>query len=74
MPQFERFGGDLAPLAQETRRPNTDAEVTSFIKERLVGKRQGYTVLLREFRKGGLACEQHRFKQLYTSVVGSQAK
>lgn len=70
--QFDRAMERLAPSINKSGRPHTDAEVRSFIEERLVNNATSYTVLLREFRDNGLACEQKRFKRLYAAVAAQR--
>jgi len=64
--------GKLAARDHTTGTPNTDADVKAFIEERLSTDPKAYTVLLREFRGRGRACEQLRFKQIYSSVAGQE--
>jgi hypothetical protein len=52
------------------RTPMTDAEVTTFIRQRRQQTQEvRHTVLLRELREGGRACEQSRFARLFREVV-----
>lgn len=54
------------------RQKGDDREVAAFIRAQL---RQNpattYTVALRAYRAGGKACEQKRFKKLFTSAIGA---
>ena len=51
------------------RVPKTDSEVAKFIRGRLVQVPNcSQTVLLREFRSHGQACEQKRFGKIYSKV------
>ena len=51
------------------RVPKTDSEVATFIRARLVQiPNSSQTVLLREFRSQGQACEQKRFGKIYCKV------
>jgi hypothetical protein len=52
------------------REPLTDDQIRAFIAERL-RETTSHTALLRQLRDAGLACEQHRFAQLFAATVGS---
>lgn len=58
------------PIPRYDRKKQSDHEIIELIAQRLT-QAPGTSAnrLLREFRDAGLACEQHRFSQLYRKVV-----
>lgn len=73
--QFDRQLARLHAPEVIHRTPCTDQTVTRFIKNRVKqGQLSGYTVLLGEFRRSGLACEQKRFKLLYGTVANGMSR
>ena len=52
------------------RRPSEDETVRSFIRREIAKNAKGaYTVLLRQYRATGSACEQKRFRRLFREVA-----
>lgn len=64
----------LPPIPTYDRQPRSDAQVKAFIARRF-RTRPGAscTGLLREYRDGGNACEQSRFRRLYDDVQRSRS-
>ena len=59
----------LSPAVVHNRTAMTDDEVMAYVQDRLtVDPSLSATRLLREFRNGGRACEQHRFHDLVRAV------
>jgi hypothetical protein len=67
---------DRAPeRTRHKRDPMTTAELQRFIrKARRVNPRATYTVLLRELRDSGRACEQKKFKALFNDEVSKESR
>lgn len=68
--KYERLIAQSTPLRQYTRKPLTDAEVRSFIREALSQGASSWSASLRMLRAQQLACEQSRFKSLFFQVQG----
>ena len=61
--------GRTTPSSAITRVPRSDSEVAGFIRNQIARVSScSKTVLLREFRRQGQACEQKRFGEIYLKV------
>jgi hypothetical protein len=66
---LDRLLASQPPLPQYHRDPQSDAQVTAFIRQRLsINPRLTHSRLLRELRDAGRACEQGRFAALFRAV------
>jgi hypothetical protein len=73
--KFAQLFSELPVPPTVTRRNSSDDDVRAFISSLLITDRaRGYTVFLRAFRSSGSACEQKRFKRLYTSIVNGSTQ
>lgn len=67
--RFDDMVGDIERSPSPNRERRSDQEVLSFLRAEVArAPRAGWTPLLKAFRGGGRACEQHRFKALYRQV------
>lgn len=68
--QYRREIDELEGAKPGNRIPLSDEAVRAFIESRLdQNKGRSYTSLLRELRNNQLACEQKRFKSLYSEIA-----
>lgn len=68
--RLARLLAEQPPIPRYNRKKQSDREILDIIAERLAhAPTTSANRMLREFRDAGLACEQHRFSQLYRTVA-----
>jgi hypothetical protein len=72
--QLTRLLAKQPPIPRYNRKKQSDREILDIIAERLAhAPTTSANRMLREFRDAGLACEQHRFSQLYRTVAEAKS-
>lgn len=68
--RLEKMIQNLPPSTYPNREKSSDAEVLDFLENKLQsGERTSYSVLLRDYRASGRACEQRRFRGLFKKLL-----
>jgi hypothetical protein len=71
--RLEKMIQDLPPSTYPTREKSSDAEVLDFLENKLQsGGQTSYSVLLRDYRASGRACEQRRFRDLFRKLLSKK--
>jgi hypothetical protein len=71
--RLEKMIQDLPPSTYPSREKSSDAEVLDFLENKLRSRgRISYSVLLRDYRSTGRACEQRRFRALYKKLLSEK--
>jgi hypothetical protein len=71
--RLEKMIQDLPPSTYPSREKSSDAEVLDFLENKLRSRgRISYSVLLRDYRSTGRACEQRRFRDLFRKLLSEK--
>lgn len=71
--RFKAMLSRLPKAGYPERLPSEDKEVRSFIRREIAkSEKSAYTVLLRQYRATGQACEQKRFRGIFREVVANK--
>jgi hypothetical protein len=72
---WRRVAKRSPPIMKPNRTPTTDDQVKKFISAALdADPKAKHSRLLRDYREGGSACEQSRFRKLFLEVVEARSK
>jgi hypothetical protein len=71
--RLEKLIHDFPPSTYPTREKSSDSAVLDFLENKLrSGQLTSYSVLLRDYRASGRACEQRRFRALFKKLLSEK--